>query len=316
MKNLKNYIFILIILLGLFFLYIKKAHLKYFLDINVFELIALLAISYLGFLMLGFSFKFILKIFALTLSFREWFGLTVCNSMFNYYLPAKGGTIAKAFYLKKYYGFGYSYYISLMTGSTIIGFALIASIGLIGVFLTYILTDRFLSIFAILFSLLLAGSLLSGVLTKFALRLKINIRHKKFNSLVINLKEGISYFRTHRKLTLYFCLFSILFILFMSIRLYICFIALDQDVNFLDILIIRSITEFSFLISLVPGNLGIKEGIIIFSAGIFNIHGDQVVVAVILDRAVSMFFVFGLGFLYSKILLGELSKERAKEVVQ
>jgi uncharacterized protein (TIRG00374 family) len=236
--------------------------------------------------------------------------------MFNYYIPAKGGTAAKAYYLKNEKDFRYSYYISLTAGATILGFALTATIGLVGTLLIFILTNRFLSILAVLFVVFLAGSLLSMILTRFVVRLKINTRFKKLNSLFLNIKEGLSYFLTHRKPALFFIFFSFLFILVMAVRLFICFRALGYDVNFLDILILRSIAEFSFLISIVPGNLGIKEGIIVFSAGIFNIQVDQAIAAAVLDRAVSMVFIFGLGFIYSKILLHRMTKEIAEEAAR
>ena len=102
----------------------------------------------------------------------------------------------------------------------------------------------------------------------------------------------------------------------MAIRLYVCFLALDYNVKFLEILIIRSIAEFSFLISIVPGNLGIKEGIIVFTAGIFNIQVDQAIAAAVLDRAISLVVIFGLGFIYSKILLGRLTMKLPKEEVE
>ncbi len=44
-------------------------------------------------------------------------GLTICHSMFNYDLPARGGTVVKAYYLKGKYGLGYSYYAALLAGS-------------------------------------------------------------------------------------------------------------------------------------------------------------------------------------------------------
>ena len=310
-KGIRYYIFFLILLVGFTFLYIKQESLQPFLNLKVLELLALLSLTYLAFVMMGLAFKYLLKIFDLNLNYREWFGLTVCNTMFNYYLPAKGGTVAKALYLKKKHGFGYSYYLSLVAGATVLGFFLTAVLGLISVVLVYILTNRFLYYLGGFFLVCMAGALFSVVLTHFMKRLKLKVGQKKIHILIANLKEGFSYFSSHRKFALGFCLFSFLFIMLMAVRLYLCFRVLGYDADFLPVVIIRSIAEFSFLISLVPGNLGIKEGIIIFAARIFNIPGDYAIAAAILDRAVSMALIFGLGFMYSKSLLGSFDTVKA-----
>ena len=228
--------------------------------------------------------------------------------MFNYYIPARGGTVAKAYYLKRNYGVEYSYYISLMTGAFVIGLVLTSLIGLFSVFFTFMVTGRFIFSLATVFLIILFVALLSSFLVKYFLRLKNSIKFKRINNFLTNLEKGLTYFSNHKKLTLNFCVLTLFFILIMAVRLYLCFNALNSEVNFMDILMIRAIAEFSFLISLLPGNLGIKEGIIIFSAGVFGISVDQAITAAILDRVISMIFIFGFGFVYSKILLKKLGE--------
>jgi uncharacterized membrane protein YbhN (UPF0104 family) len=118
-NKIKNAIFILVLAASLVYLYFKGPRLQSFRNVNVLEIALLLALSFLGYLALGLSFRVLLRIFDVSLTFKEWFGLTVVNTMFNYYLPARGGTVVKAYYLKKKYGLSYPHYAALMAASVI-----------------------------------------------------------------------------------------------------------------------------------------------------------------------------------------------------
>lgn len=298
----------MILAAGLVYLYFKGPRLRSFLNLNILEILLLLAISFLGFSALGLSFKFLLRIFDVDITFKEWFGLTMCNTMFNYYLPARGGTVVKAYYLKKKYNLGYSHYAALMAGSLFLWLALTSLVGLLTVFFASVITGRFMVSLAVAFFSFLVGVLLTGSATKLLLRFKIRSKFERLNLFLLNLKDGLTCFFQHRRYALRFCLFSALFLMIMAARFYLCFLALNFDVQFWDVLLIMIIAEFSYLIALIPGNLGIKEGIIVFSARFFGISPDQALAAAILDRMVSMVIIFGFGFVYSKMLLDRLDE--------
>ena len=308
-KNLRNAVFFLVLAAGLAYLFFKGPRLQSFINLNLLEILLLLAVSFSGYLVLGLGFRSLVRIFDVVLSFKEWFGLTVCNTMFNHYLPARGGTVLKAYYLKKKHSLSYPHYAALMAGSVFLVLALASLVGLLIVLLVSAVTGRFIVSLAAAFSLIFLGVLLTGLITKQLLRLKI---HKKFSRLSLflsNLRDGLSLFSAHKKHALDFCLLSLFFLLIMAARLYLCFLALGFGVQFWAVLLIMIITEFSFLISVIPGNLGIKEGIIVFSGGFFGITADQALAAAILDRAVSLVVIFGFGFIYSKTLLDKIDEK-------
>jgi len=311
-KNLKNAAFILVLAAGLVFLYFKGPRLRAFLNLSILEILLLLAVSFLAYLALGLSFRSLLRIFDLDVPCKEWFGLTMCHAMFNYYIPAKGGTVVKAYYLKKKYGLGYSHYAALITGSLLLGLAVASVVGLLIVLFTSVSTGKFNVSWTIALFCLLAGVLLAGSIANRLLRLKIRSRFKRLNSFLLNLRDGLTQFSRHKRFAFDFCLFTALFLLVMAVRLYLCFLALNFDVELWDVLMIMAVTQFSFLISVIPGNLGIKEGIIVFSAGFLGLSADQALTAAILDRTISMVFIFGVGFVYSKILLNKLDDSQSK----
>jgi uncharacterized protein (TIRG00374 family) len=305
-KILKNALFILVLAAGFIFLFLKGPRLQSFRHLNILEILLLLAVSFLGYLVLGLGFRSLVRIFDVDLTFKEWFGLTVCNNMFNYYLPARGGIVVKAYYLKKKHSLSYPHYAALMAGSVFLVLAVASFVGLVVVLFVSAMRGRFIVSLAVAFFLVFLGVLLTGLVTKHLLRLKIHRKFARLSLFLSNLREGLGFFSEHKKYALDFCLLSGFFLLLIAVRLHLCFLALNFSVKFWSVLLIMVITEFSFLISVIPGNLGIKEGIIVFSGGIFAISADQALAAAILDRAVSLVVIFGFGFIYSKILLDKM----------
>lgn len=308
-KSFNNVVLVLVLAAGLAYLFFKGPRLDSFLNLDLVEILLLLAVSFSGYLVLALGFRSLLHIFGVAPSFKEWFGLTVCNHMFNHYLPARGGTVLKAYYLKKKRGLGYSRYAALMAGSVFLVLALFSIVGLAAVLLASVITGRFIFSLAAAFFLIFLAVLLTGLLARRLLSLKIFRKSSRLGLFLSNLRTGLGFFSERRKHTLDFCLLSVFFLLIVAGRLYLCFLALGFGVRFWAVLLITVITEFSFLVPLIPGNLVIKEGIIVFSGGFFGITTDQALSAALLDRAVSLVVIFGFGLIYSKLLLDKMDEK-------
>lgn len=305
-RHLSSAAFIVVLAAGLVYLFFAGPPLHSFLQLTILEILMLLTVSFLGYLVLGLGFRSIVRVFGIGLAFQEWFGLTVCYSMFNYYLPVRGGLVVRAFYLKKKYGLSYAHYAALTAGSVFLLLATAASAGLVVVLAVAAASGRlFVSLAAALFIVLL-GMLISGLITRLLLGLKVHEKFARLRQFLLNLREGLSLFSERKKHALDFCLLSLLLLLVMTARLYLCFLALGFNAQFWAALLIMVITHFSFLITVIPGNLGIKEGVIVFSAGLFGIPAEQALAAAVLDRAVSMVVIFGFGFVFSKALLDRM----------
>jgi len=95
----------------------------------------------------------------------------------------------------------------------------------------------------------------------------------------------------------------------MALKLYWAFGAMGISVGFYNILIIQSLTNFSTVISVTPGNLGIKEGIIGSFAFVLNIPVADAVFAATIDRGISMVVTFILGIWFSRVLLSKYSTD-------
>ena len=311
-KTVKNAAFFLTLAGGLIYIYWKRSSLANLQKISGLELGALIIVSLFAFIILGSSFRHVLKVFQVDAPFKEWFGLMVCNSMFNYYLPAKGGTVVRAYYLHERYGFKYSYYVSMSAGSYLITLVLFSGMGILALANRFHLEETYPKILATVLFLFLAGSVLAAILIQLLIRYRKGIGIKKFDAFAVHVKEGLSHFGKNKKQTLAFSLFMCAYLLVLAARLFLCFRFLDVDISLIEALVIRSLAQFSFLISVIPGNLGVNEGVIVFSAGLVDIPAEQALLAALVDRVVTMIVTFGAGFLYSRILLIRWDKGKSR----
>jgi hypothetical protein len=305
----KKYQYIILLILGGGALWYGYANRELFLNLKKISFPDLLVLGLLVFvshILNGYRFKYLMRVFKINLNFREWFGLSICNSMFNYYLPARGGIVVRAYYLKNKYKFSYSFYTSLLTGSYIITLFLSAITGLLLTllfkFIHGVLYEKLLAIFVMLISLIL----IITALLILSLKIGRNFDNEKLNNLTSNIRKGLYFFRDNKKLIVIFSALYLISIFILGARLFICFSAIDIKVLFLQTFIISSLTAFSMVLSLTPANLGIKEGVITLSAYLFGIYANEAMLVALIDRAVAVILIFSLGLIFSRILLIDL----------
>lgn len=289
------------------FLHLKK--------ISAFSLVGLLLAAFVSQILIGYQFRCLMKMFDINMGFREWFGLSACNSMFNYYLPTGGGIAVRAYYLKKKYDFPYSHYTSLIMGSNIVAFILSAGTGL-GLTMLYKSVHGILYVnLIVIFSGLLFATVIGTLVLLLLLQLGKRFDSERLNNILRLFKEGLNLFLKNKKLVLTFSVFHILGIFAIGARLFICFSAIGVDVVPLQMLIIASLTTFSLMLPLTPANLGVREGIISGCAYWFGLPADQALLAALIDRGAAIIMTFLFGLIFSRILLSGLkpAKENPKK---
>jgi uncharacterized protein (TIRG00374 family) len=311
MRKVKNTVFLVILILTVVYFYSHADSLKLILLIKPADVLVLFLLAFLSFYVLSLQFYYVMKIFHIELPFAEFFGLTICNTMFNYYLPARGGMVVRALYLKKRYRFQYAHYVSFMAGTMLISFNVTALFGLV---LSAILhasgydSQRQL---VLIFAGLLLFTALATLIVLALIRKDIGLTHKRFFRILDDIRSGLEYFRNNRQLILNFTLVHLCFIFTMAARLYWCFKSLGLNVDIFQILTVRAMANFSMVISLTPGNLGIREGIIGYFTHLLGVPLSDALTAAAVDRFVGVITVFALGLYYSKKLLGGLDIKAA-----
>jgi len=220
----KKYQYIVLFILGMVAVWYASTRGELFQNlkrVSALSLVLLFAFVFVTHLVTGYRFKLLMQVFSIRLDFKEWYGVSVCNVMFNYYLPARGGLAVRAYYLKKKYAFAYSHYTSLVAGSQIISFFLSAVAGL-GFTLLFraahgIWLSKFMAVFASLLGVTAVGTLVLLVL----LKLGKTFDNARFNNILRLFREGLSLFGKNKKLVAAFCVFHILGIVAVGARLFV-----------------------------------------------------------------------------------------------
>jgi len=302
LKRIQKLIYILTVLGILYFLYFHRKDLTHLTHIHPAEILLLSFVAILPGFMNSLIFRHVISLFNIHLKFVEWYGLTISNTMYNYILPARSGMALRAVYLSKYHHFSIPNYISLTAATYMFGFlnaSFLATI--ICIFLTLhnqLEHVLFLKISSILF---LASMTLLVLLGKF--NPSWLSENNKVTRILKKIALGLTAFKKNRRHIVKLMLLHLLFILITSLKLTIVFWVIDLPVSYLKIILINSLIALSLVISITPGNLGIKEGIIGISSGILGIQFDQAVLGAVLDRIVSMIVIMILGLIFSNRLL-------------
>ncbi len=305
--NIRILLYIFTIAAIVFFLYIKRREIYYLCQLNYGTLLLLITAAILPVSLNALLFKNNISFFSLRLSFKEWYGLAVTNTMYNYLLPARGGIALRAFYLKRVHKFPYSRYLSFTLGIYILNLLFAATLAsLICLLLAY---NNSLNKPVYLY---LSLTLLTALIALIFFLCRFDPKHipqttRVFNFLK-NTADGFKQFRSKPFLIRNLFLIQFFFIASITLRLFIAFYALDIPVSFIKLLLVNSLADFTMVFSFTPGNLGVREGIIGVSAGLLNITADQALLAAILDRFANIVVVFILGLIFSRILFHKIEQ--------
>jgi uncharacterized protein (TIRG00374 family) len=90
--------------------------------------------------------------------------------------------------------------------------------------------------------------------------------------------------------------------LLFALRLWIAFHVLSQDVSYAQCLLFSSATVLTRLVSIVPGGIGVREGIVAGVASLLGFDAGVSTVAVALDRLVATGVIVALGTVYTYVL--------------
>jgi len=301
--------FYLFVTIGLLLFIYWNTELFYSLiQISLFDLSVLFFFGLIAIYINSSQFRYLAEVFGLRLKLKEWFGLAVANTMHNYYTPARGGTVLKAIYLKKSHKLAYSNFISLTAGTYLLGFFLASASAILFILASFLLYQEF---YGTVFFISIGLGAATAIIGVFSLHVKFSSVFQKIPKLhkfVRNVEKGLFFFKKNKKLLIKILLFKFLFIVIMALKLYWAFKAIGIETNLITIFIVQSLVVFSMILSLTPGNLGIREGIIGLLAAMLDIPLKKAILGAFVDRAVMMCIVIFLGLIFTRILAADLEK--------
>lgn len=310
-KNIRPYIPSIIVLLAFVILGV-------FITRNVDRLVKLFQLSYDRLLLLAFL-ALISSLFngwvnhllytylGLNIPFLSSYGLATVNTLANQ-LPLSGGLFAKGIYLKRKFDLPYTKYFSATIALFIVFLATNGTIGLtlLNVFHWSMGTPSpFLINFG--FGLMITSIFLLWI------PLQIAILPEKWRGYLRKMNEGWLVLKKNQILLISLIGVQLLAILTMGLRFWLAFRFFAQEMSFHLCILYASATILTRLVSIIPGGIGVREGIVAGMAAVFGFEPGVSVIAIGLDRLVSTIVVAILGtgftYLFSKQLIQRPTSE-------
>lgn len=242
--------------------------------------------------------------FAIDMNFFEYFSISIITSFGNLFLPIKGGAGFRAVYLKSKHDFDYAYFLSSLAANYLVVFNITSLAALACLELFYIrstggslpVTMAFIGV---------------AVLTSWAILYPppsldwIPVRWvREWTGQVIS---GWRIIRKSRKTVLKLCWLSALNLFLGFATTWLEFAAFGMKdvhgdgIGLLQASIFSCIGALSFLVSITPAALGIKESLLMFASQFLGITQSQALTISLLDRSVNVVvlsLLFGFAWIY------------------
>jgi len=253
-------------------------------------------------LVAGLKNKVLVKSFDVELVFKEWFGLRMVSVMTSQLIAFQGAVMAlNAVYLKKKHELPYSGFASVSMGSYHLSF-LISS--LLGLLVSVILYSRYGLIERGVFILFFAMSGLTLALLFFSASFPAS--DNRLIQAAVHSLEGWQRLKSDGQLVRRVSFLILARILLQAAMFYVGYKALSIDGSFLPVLLMAIVNDYTMLIRITPGNLGVREALIALASVAVGAGFNEGLLLAALLRTTSMVLAFTLGPLFSYLLTRDL----------
>lgn len=316
MKILKKYIspILTVFVLVLFAIYLYKnpeilIRLK---DTNPFFVLVIMVLYLFIFFLEGLFILVTLKIFNKKMSPIEGWYIATFSRIGNYLLPMRAGAVFRAVYLKKKYNFDYSNFLATLYSYYIVFFLTNAVIILaLLLFKAVVLNEIYMTL--ILFSSALIGGMV--VLIFFRVSFKNIFKNstgiiRGFTSFFDKFFGGWDLIVKSGNLFTKLILLAFANIFVNILVIYIEFISIGKVGEIIDVILYTCISGISLFISITPGSLGIREGVLLLTSNSLGLTNSEIMELAFLDRGI----IFLLLLICLSVILIFFRKINLKEV--
>lgn len=269
--------------------------------------VAIGAVSVVALVLQSFQFRAAILINGILMPLRESVALTAANTMANYYLPIRGGMVVRAAYMKRVYGFQISRYASVTVAITGLTIAMAGLLGVVGIGLVALGGGEPDQRGIVVFIGVAVAAVAAVAVTSIMSRLVGG--NGRLASFVRTFRTGMALWLHDRRGLTIFLAWTFLFFGAQALRLWLAFLSVGVRVDFGSMLVIQAMAAVAFILALTPGNIGIKEGSIVFAASLLGVDPEIALLASLVDRSVTLivtaaFGLFNTRFLSSRTSLG------------
>ncbi len=233
---------------------------------------------------------------------NEAVGLAAVNTLANQ-LPFAGGLVAKGAYLKRKHRLDYTRYLSATMALYV---CFVAANGVIGlaILIYWEITGELSGPIFLWFGF--SGMAVS--LLVFWVPLNTKSISENYKNTFLKLIEGWLVLRQKPFVTGRLVLLQCAITIFFAGRFWLAFRMVSQEVFFGQCILFASATVISRLVSIAPGGIGVREGIVAGLAALLGFDAGPIVFAVGIDRLIATSIVILVGTVYTYILSRNMSE--------
>jgi uncharacterized membrane protein YbhN (UPF0104 family) len=245
----------------------------------------------------GLSLRACAAKFGVRLALVEWFGLSVVTTMGNYLTPLSGGLVARAVYLKRRHSLPYSAFAALLASNYLVTFWMVGAAGVGCAFAVPGASGLRWSVAGAFAAVVAAVSVLVALP---AIRVP---GRGRLSRVLSDALRGWSILKSDRRLLAQLAALTAVNIVAKALSFQVAYRALGVSLPFADALLIALLTALTIVVSITPGNLGVQEAVVGLTSGLLRGDVDQGVLASLLIRVATLGPAFGLGPLFSALLV-------------
>ena len=262
-------------------------------QITVPAAIGILVVATAGLVTLGWQFKAASALLGIRLQPREWLGLTAVNTVVSFAVPARGGLVVRAAYLKRVHDMRLEDYAALTIATLGLTIGSAAAVGLaVGVFA---IGQEGRAEVVALFGIPVVALLLGAGLVLF--------RKFEKDGTFGRIGSGLRLLLRGKAATIELAVATLAFVAIQGFGLLLAFRAVGSPISVPAAFAVYAATVVAFVLAFTPGGLGIKEGAAVFVTGLLGLDTGLALTAALVDRAAVIVPTAIVAFLMGRPLL-------------
>jgi len=266
--------------------------------VNPWLLIVLIGLFIFSYFTIAIVNNELMKALKVKMPVLESFMLAIVTGFYNLITPFRGGMAVRAVYLKKKYGFAYVHFLASLSAVYVLTFFVASFLGLVSTVWIYYSTGVFSWILFFVFLFVFFGML--GIIF---ISPKFKERRNKWLNRFVKVVNGWHLIKHNKQIIVLTSVVTLVQILLGSLGMWLQFRVFGLEVPFVAAVFLSAIGNLSLLIGLTPGNLGVHEAVVVFSARTIGISAAESLSVALLGRAVSLVVLFVLGPIFSWLLI-------------
>jgi uncharacterized protein (TIRG00374 family) len=242
----------------------------------------------------GLFIQWTTEVFTKKFKLEESIYVAILSAVGNFFGPLFGGATIRAVYLKKVHNLSYSFFASTLTGYYVILFSIYSLLGVASLsFASRSNQSKSLLLFYICWFIFMTILMFSKLPERNKLKLLDSFRPTKYMvEVVYDIEKGWTMIVKQKKLLLRLVLLGVAGLAVTGFATYIEFRAIDVSLSMPALGLHTSLSATSILISITPGALGIKEGLLVLNSSIMNVTSEQVLQVAVIDRSITFIIIF------------------------